>query len=962
MEYKMSNNVKTPFVNSFSSDVKFNDRGHSGGNSTIKRLKTDEERSIESKLISPSPSQRIPQQKGPDGTPYPGGQLSSTIINDTARNIVDGRNLTRLLPDIKTARLLLVSAILSPNDLVNTELTFCNESDDFGNLKSQLLEIIQDHIEGLHKMEESLPVWLDEILFEKGAKVFMVLPESQLDDIINGDLKDRTNRLRVESFANSISDKGFLPPQGLLGSKPKDAPPKKYGINDIAKRHERVSLAHESGNGIISSAITEFKGERNIQFTMNEDHNKKYDLNIDYVLQDNAEILKLSILNEKLALEEARLRFSKNFKIYTTTDWEDLYDITPEENAGNVAVENFANGQPSVGISKNAQQQVLNIGDNEAHGVIRDRSYSWKPVQSVKDNFRGNKGEPLRIEVPAECVVPAYLFGRPNDHIGYFFAVEPSGTFVTITDDTDYYREMMSSRDSSENTSGQMIDQVVQTTYGSNGIGNQRMNVREEQQLLSAATLNHQFLESLQYGAYNGIKLAVGNTEGISRLMLARALSGDQTHFLFVPKDIVTYIAFDYNDYGVGISLLAQNKMQGAIRAMMQFVNVQAAINNAIVHSKMNISLDEYEADSERTVEQIYHEHIRRKVASFPLGVSSPLSQLEYMVISGLNVNVEQHPDFPNTKVDMEYLQNNVNEIDNEFTENLKNEFLLGLGIDPSSIDMSMGVELAQSIVTSNIMLAKRALIYQNKFCAGLTEYFKISCLQSPSLKSQLIDAILENKDVFNGQVFYKKLCDKDNAKARVVANKLALKFLSEMYVSLPKPDLKTLEMQKNAIEEKEEYYDLLVEYVISEDIVVDWVVGESVAEKTTYFRTMFKNHLMRQWIQENNFAPEVFSILGLDDNDDKIIPLLEANKQINEKLGRFFAGYIKESTKSAEKIETIATNAGLDESTTTNSFDSTPQPDGNELNDDIFNTDDNGPSAFGNDNDLTIPKDGDEI
>lgn len=890
---------KSPFSNNLTSGVSYAKNPQDAGlGNTVKKIKSQEELSIERKLINPSPSHRTPQQKSQDGTPYPNSQLSTTIINDTAQNIIDGRNLTRLLPDIKTARLLLVSAILSPKDLVSTQLTYCNEAEDFGNIKAPLLQIIEDSIESVHKMDEVLPDWLDEILFEKGAKILMVLPESQLDDIINSDLSDGRNKLRVESFVNKITPKGSLPHQGLLGSKP-DSYTEKSTSTNVVERMRKVTLAHESASGVIDDTVAEFKGERTITFTDKVD--SKNNLSIDYILQDNVDLIKLGKLNEKLTMEEARLRFAKNFKIMTTTDWSDLYDITPEEKP-ELATE------AQVGVSAKAMDTVLAIGDNAAHGVVRDRAYNWKPVQAVKDNFNLNSGEPLEIEVPAECVVPVYLFGRPDEHIGYFFAVEPTGTFVTVTDDTDYYRDMVNSRNRGNNgNAGAMIDQVNQSTYGAKD--STGMNIREEQQLLSAATLNSQFLESLKYGAYNGIKLAVGNTDGISRLMLARALSGDMTHFLYVPKDIVTYIAFDYNDYGVGVSLLAQNKMQGAIRAMMQFVNTQAAINNAVVHSRLDITLDEYEADSERTLETIYHEAVRRRVGAFPLGVSSPMNQLEYMARSSLSLNVEQHPDYPNTKVAMEYFDKPATMIDNEFTESLKKDFLSGLGINAESIDMSMGVELAQTIVSSNIMLAKRAMIYQNKFCVGLTNYVKVRSLQSPSTMNNLIECILENKDEFKGRAYYSKLTDSN--KQHDTARKLALKFLSELYVSLPKPDLNTLEMQTEAIKEKEEFYDMLVDYVISEDLVADWEVGETVQSNVDHFRNMFKNYLMRQWIQENNFAPEVFTILGLDSDSEKIVPMLESNKEFKARLGKFLGGYYKESVKQAEKSETIATNAG---------------------------------------------------
>lgn len=880
-------------------------------------IKSDEQRAIESKLISPANSSRGTQQKGPDGTPFPNSQVASTIINDTAQNIVDGRNLTRLLPDIKVARMLLVSAIQSPNDLMSCNITYTNEDDSFGNLKSGLLDILKDGFESHHKIDEVIPVWLDEILFEKGAKAFMVLPESSLDAIVNADIVAREGRMALETYINSIdNNNGMLPPIGLLGNN--NGKKQNLSTHDVIKRARKLTLASESTDGVVNISTPAFNQDRS--FTLKSKENENNSIEFKLQLHDNTDMLKIHKLNERLALEEARIRLRDHFgvSIYDGSAI-DLSEFEEEPTEEELGTENFV-GTGQVHQSQAAANQVLNFSKNEAHGVelVRQREYKWTPVKSVDTYNRKSIGEPTIIEIPAECIVPVYMQGNPSEHIGCFLATEPTGGFVTVTDDTDYYREMQASKDSNDNTSGQMIEQVSQSTFGNNQY-RRTANIREDQQLLSAAVLNHTFLEALEHGAYKGIKLALGNTDGVSRLMMSRAISGDNTHFLFVPKDLMTYIAFDYNDYGVGVSLLAQNKMQGAIRAMMQFTNTQTAINNAIIHTRIDVSFDEYEADPERTIEQIYHEAVRRRIASYPLGVSSPLDQLEYLAVAGTSINVENHPSYPGTKVEFDYFNNSIAQIDTEFTDQLKRDFLQGLGINPESIDMSMGVELAQSIVTSNLLLAKRALIYQTKFCAGLTDHFKKFCINSPAMRKALCEHILQNKDCFKGQKFYNVLA-KGDKRSEELANKLVLKFLSSTYLELPRPDLNTMEMQLAGLEAKDAFYNQLVEYVISADTIAGWEVGETVVNALDHFRNMFKNYLMRQYIQEENIAPELFTLLGFDEGTEKMATLLEGNKKIIDKLGRFFAGYIKESSKQAENIETIATDAGQNEMVEDNS------------------------------------------
>lgn len=908
----MNSNMKSPFSKPLAG-LRFNSANGPVARNNVQVIKSSDERAIESKLISQPFNMGTPQQKGPKGDPFPNSQLASTVINDTTQNIIDGRNLTRLLPDIKVARMLLVSAIQSPNDLMSCALTYSNDADDFGNLKAGLIEIIKTNFESIHKIEEIIPVWLDEILFDKGAKIISTIPESGIEEIINSDIHDREARLRIESFGNSITESGALPPIGLLGSPKTDktTPSAKMTLSGIAQRARRLVAAHESAAGVVTLAKVQLTQER--KFSLKDKQVEGNDVTINYVLQDNTDILKLKKLNERLAVEEARVRLRDHFgaNIFGAEGWDDLDSYGEDETVGTESYGDVS-ANPTVTQPRGANSQVFNFSDNAAHGVIRKREYHWTPVKTVSNTFRKNIGEPTIIDIPAECVIPVYLQGRPSDHIGYFLAIDQTGGFVTVTDDTDYYREMQASRDTNDNTAGQMIEQVNQSTYGTNQ-SRRTANVREDQQLLSAAVLNHNFLESLEHGAYKGIKLALGNTEGVSRLMLQRALVGDHTHFLYVPKDLITYIAFDYNDYGVGVSLLAQNKMQGAIRAMMQFTNTQTAINNAIIHTRIDVTFDEYESDPERTIEQIYHEAVRRRISAYPLGVSSPLDQLEYLAIAGTSINVENHPSYPGTKVDFDYFNNSIAQIDTEFTDGLKRDFLQGLGINPESIDMSMGVELAQSIVTSNLLLAKRAMIYQDKFCSGMTDHLKKYCLQSPKLRAELVQHILDNRDDFKGRKFHSALA-KDGEQSTTIANKLVLKFISHLYLELPRPDLNTMEMQLAGLEAKDAFYEQVVQYVISPDIIADWEVGETVTNALDHFRVMFKNYLMRQYIQEENIAPELFTLLGFDEGSSKITSLLESSKEFKDRIGRFFAGYIKESAKNAENIETIATNAGQTE------------------------------------------------
>lgn len=148
-----------------------------------------------SKLVKARETRRI--DPNDPSSFYHINQTSFTELSESIKdNIRDADNTKQLFPDLELAAQILISSILSPKDMVSTDIIYRVDQPLFGHeLTSKLLEAIQTYIETEHNLTQLLPDILREVLFDTGSYVLATLPESSVDDIINGHLTPSTESL-----------------------------------------------------------------------------------------------------------------------------------------------------------------------------------------------------------------------------------------------------------------------------------------------------------------------------------------------------------------------------------------------------------------------------------------------------------------------------------------------------------------------------------------------------------------------------------------------------------------------------------------------------------------------------------------------------------------------------------------------------------------------------------------------
>lgn len=768
----------------------------------------------------------------------PMNQLAERISDNTANSVSDAEAIFQLLPDIELARQILVSSIISPKDMVNTDLTYrlSGRLED-SEVNSKLLAVIEEHFEKSHKIRQKLPEMLSDMLFKTGSYPLGVLPETAIDDAINS----RNRVTSLEAIATEVEvDKAYsMRSYGLLGNK--------RGDGKSSHAFSLESLIRPGSRDAYDPKVPDSGGMLEIT--------------------DNFNVLKMPALTEKLKKDR-------------------IQDILSSNNVG---------------------MESRQIGTAHLErSLYRRRIHEFTPVlkmKTIKEAGRRPVGHPLVVKFPSESVIPVHVPGSPKEHIGFFVVLDEFGNPVNRSQYSDYYRSLGSRFvETDKNSQMSAMIQKASEAYG----GDQRGS-REHIEALTQSYSNiveNELLERLRNGVESDGNFVISNPEEPYRIMLARACQNMRTQLLYIPAELMTYMAFDYNAFGVGRSLLEASKIISGIRAMLMFADTMAAIRNSVGRVGLKINLDPQDNDPSGTVEFLLHEYLKTRQTAYPLGVSDPSGIITYLQNSAVDLVVSGNSAYPETSVDVEDKSSQIVRVDSEIAENLRKHHIMSFGLSPEAVDGTYNLELATSVVSSNLLLSKRVIVYQDAFCPMIADHIRKYILNSADMMDELRAIAKENISKLPKleEVEGKEVSNED--KEAYLIETYLLEFLNDFEVALPRPDVVTLTNQMEAFNAYLEGLDVAINNYISSDFLTSDLLGDTGIDIDTV-KAAFKASLARQWLRENNVFPELIDLTNVSDKDGKGSRFFEAFREHVETMGSTLEGFsefIREQQAKATK------------------------------------------------------------
>jgi hypothetical protein len=772
--------------------------------------------------------------------------MLENIHNKIKSVIQNNKNIIKLFPDIELAIQVLVSSILSPKKMTDTQLNYKLDKlfpiDSI--LTSNILEAIKDYVNTEYEIEDKLPEILREALFNSGAYAMVVIPESSVDDLINIDI---TTNYSAEEF-------------------------KQKADNLIYKVTRPINI-------ISSIAVETYKHQnKNVSTFINSLTSAEY-----LKITDNVDIVKFAKIKEK---------------------------ITKSIISGSLK-RNVAIAQESL--------DKLNYLD-----IFRQRSVSSsnKELEFIKtksESKRKSLGKPLVIKIPTSSIIPITTPGNETEHIGYFILLDENGKPLNIEISEANNSNTYTNIDVS-NVGGNMspVQQAYKNLVYDNTSDidiNQLFGVYKE-------VIERQIYSSIKNSLY-GSNTEIANRNDIYFTMFTRALSGQKTNLLFLPKELVVYFTFYYNEIGVGKSLLENLSILTSLRAILLFSKVMAYAKQSIDVTKVNISLDPNDMDPEKTIEQVQDSVLKLRQNFFPLGINNPMDLVSWIQRAGLQFSYENNPNLPNIKIDFENANLSHTVPSSEIDEELRKQTIISLGLSPEIIDNGFSPEFATTVVNNNILLSKRIAVYQKKLTKQISELLAIIIYNDEDLRDNLKKILIDNNEGIN------KILD-ETEKKEIVTNKEQFieKFIDKIgesiYVDLPKPDNTNITTLSAEYDIYKENLDKVIDSVISSEIFADSISGD-LSEHIDTIRVIYKHYLLRNWMAENNFYPEVLELSQTNDSDIKNLldsvsnHLIQTNRN-SAKLMSILQDFRKAINKDMEKIKgEPGDSGGYDDSSDSN-------------------------------------------
>lgn len=726
-------------------------------------------------------------------------QPIASVFRRTAREASDIRNIFQTMPDLHLPREILISAIVSPGDLSRSTLIFGNTMEGVDKTLTSALDGTLEKFFKEQKLESKVPEWIDDALIWSGAHPIMIIPESSLDRMILGDEAVPT----LEAVANYGGEWSgdWFEPKGILGLKLPTV-----GSGDYA------SLESASGR-INRNKLREYH-------TIKTTHERKT-IELPFLVTDNMAVFR------KPAVQEVKRQRTIE-RVY---------------------------GSPSLEVRKrqrraeNAVKSGEKISNSHIHSKFFRTAQATKRtrleiVPTSKQAGRENLGHPLVYHLPIEAVMPVCVPGDETNHVGYIVILDNNGYPVSYSRRLNFYddvRRMANSNGSSSQVSGELLNMAAVSINGN--VSNASNSDIDRLTALHSEVIVNDLIARLKSGVLGG-DFEISRSDHVNRLMLSRTFKNQLTTLLYVPAELMVYMAYDYNEYGVGKSLLEDAKAMAAMRATLTVANVIGATKNAIPGKDINIELDPDDKDPVGTATFMANEAIGLAYHQFPMGITSTVGLAEQLQMSSFSLNVTGNPRYPEVKTTITPRESQKVDIDTDLQDRLRADMIRVFSLTPELVDNVNQPEFATSVVQNNLMLLKRVMVLQGKTNPQITDYVRIFTYNSGILIDQLLDVIEQNT----------KYMPQDYKEA---PEDFLEDYLNAVSVRLPEPDTDNLSNEIKSYSEFSDALDRVLPAFIREEYF-DGYSPDVLKEVLPTVVEGWKGIILRNWMRKRGLFREL--------------------------------------------------------------------------------------------------------
>ena len=763
---------------------------------------------LASKLVKSNTPVIMDRQNGPQTAL---GLHQMKGMSDIIRQrITDNENIFEIFPDIERAKLILISSISAPKDMQSHQVNYrINLPTVSPELLAKVGDILSDELETYYKFSDGVEERLTEAMFVSGAYVNCVLPESSVDDIINGKMRASTES--VSHAVGQIVDSTGVPKSlGILGPANIDEKaPKKTALESFQYTVKTYDgkISFENAGSVVDTYVS---------------------------VHDNFQFLKLPEFNKQLTNQSMEAIISTNFgrRSKKKVGTESLYD----------AMFKPANSQGAA--------LYLNI--------------------DAETTSRKSVGRPLRMRVPTESVIPVHFPGDPGNHIGYFVMVDVDGYFVSRTSRNDpLFNNNANVMDyTNGNTNGGLTNSLLSKARSNLQRSDNADIGLDDQARIFGSIIEQNLLNRMKNGLIGGT-VEIGGNEEVYQTMMARSLANKFTRLVFLPANLVVYHALKYYQNGVGKSYLDNLKIITGLRAILLFAKVTGAAKNAIAVTHVNMTLEPNDPDPSKTIATAQNEVLKLRQQYIPLGINTASDLVDWVTRAGFEWSFEGHPALPQTKFDFESKRIQHDLPDDELDESLRKQSYMYLGLPPEIVDNGFSADFATSVINDNILLARIVSQIQKIVNKHLTKEAQLLSKYDMVVYERVMDVLKENTELVKQSLTEEDVehfTNDPNTFLEVFFERLVEAFC----VELPKPEVGGLSNLKESFTAYEEALDGILKYCVSADSLPEALVGQFNGNIDA-ITAVIKAYKVREWMASNGYFDDLLNLSiregGTDDN-----------------------------------------------------------------------------------------------
>ncbi len=752
--------------------------------------------------------------------------LRQALLQRAVKNR-DNLLVMNLLPDLKLCSQITVSSMLSPKDYVSKNLIYTAKAGLFKpKLQTLALDVLRKHFEEDYPIKKDLYNIVEDALVKKGSKPIAVIPENAIDAFINQGTTLNLESMPAE-FNKLLARDGSLHTIGFLGSG-KDTNKEEGGLTLRLESH------HSPGRVSASQSLQ---------------------VNLEN-FGDIREIEAVKVLDNVAAFSLARLN----------------------ERARSQAADNLlANRVTSTGLSaltlESYDNQTLSIRDIERNFYYRNRPNRVEVTARLpgqEELTRKSVGKPVVIHFPPESVMPAHEPGNPKKQVAFFVMLDQNGHAIEMPDSDNYNQSL----GGVANNDSRLQSSLIRRVEANLGQGNSfDMNNQEH-----LTQMTNVFGEIIERDLINRVKngligqtVALANLQEISRVMLARTLAKKQTQLLYIPAEYMTYIAFDYDDRGLGKSILDEQSATNGKRVALLFAEVMAAIKNSIGRKRVEVQLDGRDINPGQRLEQILDEIVRSNSYTLPLNGVDPYEIMNQVNRAGYIFNITGHKGLPDMKIDITEFASQHQEPDSKLRDSLKDSSAMGFGLSPEMVSKGNDPEFATTIANHHLMYAQRVRDRQEIFSPQLTDHLRKYAKHDDGLIEKLKKLLEENADdlELTPEDFpeIKAMQMSEEMSKKYISYQSIVRFILGFNVELPSPSNVTDESQKSDIDAAVEYGKTAIDALFPDDAYSEANTGK-FAEHLKTIKALLLGAYMRKQMSDKGLVPEIMEIMDIAKSD----------------------------------------------------------------------------------------------